>query len=98
MESFFTAETLKYLWLLFGDGADVQLDRYVLNTEAHPLYIHDDYRWGRQWGSLPERSELYRAPNENQSQQEVRLEMLGYVNARAASIQSLALRIATSRR
>ena len=37
MESFFTAETLKYLWLLFADSAFVPLDRWVFNTEAHPL-------------------------------------------------------------
>jgi len=43
MESFFLGETLKYLFLLFEDpdGAPVlPLDRWVLNTEAHPLPIH----------------------------------------------------------
>ena len=34
MESFFTAETLKYLYLLFGDGSQYPLDEYVLNTEG----------------------------------------------------------------
>ena len=43
MESFFTAETLKYLYLLFGDGADYPLDQYVFNTEAHPLRIRPEY-------------------------------------------------------
>ena len=40
MESFFLAETLKYLLLLFSDdpGA-VPLDRFVFNTEAHPLPV-----------------------------------------------------------
>jgi len=37
MESFWTAETLKYLWLLFGDPSDFSLHDWVLNTEAHPL-------------------------------------------------------------
>ncbi|EOD10148.1 hypothetical protein EMIHUDRAFT_64898 [Emiliania huxleyi CCMP1516] len=53
MESFFLAETLKYLWLLFGDGTEVPLDEYVFNTEAHPLRIHEDYRFGSRFGSLP---------------------------------------------
>ena len=38
MESFFLAETLKYLYLLFGgDKENNLLEKYVLNTEAHPL-------------------------------------------------------------
>lgn len=37
MESFWTAETLKYFYLLFSDPNVVSLDEYVLNTEAHPL-------------------------------------------------------------
>ncbi|KAJ5679690.1 hypothetical protein N7462_007934 [Penicillium macrosclerotiorum] len=37
MESFWTAETLKYFYLLFSDPSVVDLDKYVLNTEAHPL-------------------------------------------------------------
>lgn len=38
MESFFLGETLKYLFLLFSDDEDlVSLDKYVFNTEAHPL-------------------------------------------------------------
>ena len=40
MESFFLGETLKYMYLLFSDDLDlVSLDRYVFNTEAHPLPI-----------------------------------------------------------
>jgi len=41
MESFFLAETLKYLYLLFTDGAVLDLDEFVLNTEAHPLRVFD---------------------------------------------------------
>jgi len=38
-QSFFLAETLKYLYLLFSADDVVPLDRWVLNTEAHPLPI-----------------------------------------------------------
>lgn len=37
MESFWTAETLKYYFLLFSEPTVISLDDYVLNTEAHPL-------------------------------------------------------------
>ena len=37
MESFFLAETVKYLWLLFTPGAEGLLDAAVLTTEGHPL-------------------------------------------------------------
>ncbi|CZT43173.1 related to class I alpha-mannosidase [Rhynchosporium secalis] len=37
MESFWLAETLKYFYLLFSENSVVNLDDYVLNTEAHPL-------------------------------------------------------------
>ena len=37
MESFWTAETLKYFYLLFSEPGVVSLDEYVLNTEAHPF-------------------------------------------------------------
>ena len=37
MESFFFAETLKYLYLLFAPPATVDFDSIVFNTEAHPL-------------------------------------------------------------
>uniref|UniRef100_K3X0V5 alpha-1,2-Mannosidase n=1 Tax=Globisporangium ultimum (strain ATCC 200006 / CBS 805.95 / DAOM BR144) TaxID=431595 RepID=K3X0V5_GLOUD len=39
MESFFIAETLKYLYLLFSDDDVLPLDAIVLNTEAHPFPI-----------------------------------------------------------
>lgn len=58
MDSFFLAETLKYLFLLFGDGRELPLDDVVLNTEAHPLRIHPDYRFGSAFGSLPDEDEL----------------------------------------
>lgn len=38
--SFLIAETFKYLYLLFGDDKDeLPLDRWVFNTEAHPLLV-----------------------------------------------------------
>jgi mannosidase alpha-like ER degradation enhancer 2 len=37
MPSYFLAETLKYLYLLFAPEATVDLDLVVFNTEAHPL-------------------------------------------------------------
>jgi hypothetical protein len=37
MESFFLAETLKYLYLLLGVPSKIDLKTTVLNTEAHPL-------------------------------------------------------------
>lgn len=40
METFFLGETLKYLYLLFGDDNVIPLDEFVFNTEAHPLPIH----------------------------------------------------------
>jgi len=39
MESFFLAETLKYLFLLFSSNDVLPLDTYVFNTEAHPLKV-----------------------------------------------------------
>lgn len=37
MESFWLAETLKYFYLVFAGWDTVDLDQWVLNTEAHPL-------------------------------------------------------------
>jgi mannosyl-oligosaccharide alpha-1,2-mannosidase len=36
-ESFWLAETLKYLYLIFDDPERISLDDWVFNTEAHPL-------------------------------------------------------------
>jgi len=38
-QSFFLAETLKYLYLLFSDDDLIDLKEWVFNTEAHPLPI-----------------------------------------------------------
>ncbi|EAU90323.2 mannosidase [Coprinopsis cinerea okayama7 len=42
MPSFFLAETLKYLYLLFSEEDPLPLDKWVFNTEAHPLPI---FQW-----------------------------------------------------
>lgn len=38
-QSFFLAEVLKYLYLMFSDDSVINLNEWVLNTEAHPLPI-----------------------------------------------------------
>nr|XP_051713315.1 mannosyl-oligosaccharide 1,2-alpha-mannosidase IB isoform X4 [Oryctolagus cuniculus]XP_051713316.1 mannosyl-oligosaccharide 1,2-alpha-mannosidase IB isoform X4 [Oryctolagus cuniculus]XP_051713317.1 mannosyl-oligosaccharide 1,2-alpha-mannosidase IB isoform X4 [Oryctolagus cuniculus]XP_051713318.1 mannosyl-oligosaccharide 1,2-alpha-mannosidase IB isoform X4 [Oryctolagus cuniculus]XP_051713319.1 mannosyl-oligosaccharide 1,2-alpha-mannosidase IB isoform X4 [Oryctolagus cuniculus] len=38
-QSFFLAETLKYLYLLFSNDDLLPLDHWVFNTEAHPLPV-----------------------------------------------------------
>lgn len=38
-QSFFLAETLKYLYLIFSSDDLLPLDQWVFNTEAHPLPI-----------------------------------------------------------
>ena len=38
-QSFFLAETLKYLYLLFSDDDLIPLDHWVFNTEAHPFPV-----------------------------------------------------------
>ncbi len=37
MESFFFAETLKYLYLLFAPGETLPFESVIFNTEAHPI-------------------------------------------------------------
>lgn len=39
MESFWMAETIKYFYLLFDPTDPLPLDKFVFNTEAHPLRI-----------------------------------------------------------
>ncbi|EDQ89803.1 uncharacterized protein MONBRDRAFT_16647 [Monosiga brevicollis MX1] len=41
-QSFFLAETLKYLYLIFEDDNVISLDEWVFNTEAHPVPIQKD--------------------------------------------------------
>ncbi|KAF6167469.1 hypothetical protein GIB67_031670 [Kingdonia uniflora] len=39
METFFLGETLKYLYLMFGNSSVIPLNKFVFNTEAHPIPI-----------------------------------------------------------
>jgi len=49
-QTFLLAETFKYLYLLFSDDDVVSLDKYVFNTEAHPLPIFSDVNsWSAEW-------------------------------------------------
>uniref|UniRef100_A0A182SEL3 alpha-1,2-Mannosidase n=1 Tax=Anopheles maculatus TaxID=74869 RepID=A0A182SEL3_9DIPT len=42
MESFWLGETLKYFYLLFSDDRnEIDLDKYVFNSEAHPLPMRE---------------------------------------------------------
>jgi len=41
MESFFLAETMKYLYIIQDPETPIDLNMYVFNTEAHPLRIFD---------------------------------------------------------
>ncbi|KAJ3117953.1 ER degradation-enhancing alpha-mannosidase-like protein 2 [Nowakowskiella sp. JEL0407] len=43
MESFFLAETLKYLYLLFDPSNKYNSEKYVFNTEAHPFPVNPTY-------------------------------------------------------
>ncbi|KAM7368411.1 hypothetical protein PAMP_014633 [Pampus punctatissimus] len=38
-QSFYLAETLKYLYLLFSDDDHIPFEHWVFNTEAHPLPV-----------------------------------------------------------
>lgn len=55
LSSFFLAETLKYLYLLFDDTDIIPLDKWVFNTEAHPL---PTFEW------TPEERERFGIPSE----------------------------------
>ncbi|KAH9973544.1 glycoside hydrolase [Lactifluus volemus] len=48
MPSWFLAETLKYLFLLFSDEDLVPLDQWVFNTEAHPLPVFQWSEWEKE--------------------------------------------------
>ncbi|KAF2178347.1 glycoside hydrolase family 47 protein [Zopfia rhizophila CBS 207.26] len=39
MDSFWTAETLKYFYLIFSEPGFISLDQWVFNTEAHPFRL-----------------------------------------------------------
>jgi len=45
MPSYFLAETVKYLYLLFKDEEVIPLDKFVFNTEAHPFPVWSWSQW-----------------------------------------------------
>lgn len=45
LESFFFAETMKYCYLFFAPEKTFSFDKYVLNSEAHPLKNTWDKNW-----------------------------------------------------
>ncbi|KZW03122.1 seven-hairpin glycosidase [Exidia glandulosa HHB12029] len=45
LPSYFFAETLKYYYLLFSDADPWPLDKFVFNTEAHPLPVYHLREW-----------------------------------------------------
>ncbi|KAI1498313.1 glycoside hydrolase family 47 protein [Biscogniauxia marginata] len=49
MESFWLAETLKYLYLLFGPVDFLPLHEVVFNTEAHVFPVFKPSRWQTGW-------------------------------------------------
>ncbi|KAJ1535634.1 Mannosyl-oligosaccharide 1,2-alpha-mannosidase IB [Nowakowskiella sp. JEL0078] len=54
-ESYFLAETLKYLYLLFSSDDTIPLEKYVFNTEAHVLSVrgHGRRSFPKEWSYLP---------------------------------------------
>lgn len=44
MQSFWLAETLKYLFLLFSSPDVLPLDQWLFNTEAHPVRLQPPLR------------------------------------------------------
>lgn len=48
MPSWLLAETLKYLFLLFSEDSALDLDEFVLNTEAHPLRVFGEKKEKRE--------------------------------------------------
>jgi len=57
-QSWFLAETLKYLFLLYSDDSLLSLDEWVFNTEAHPVRAEksEPERWV-EWNWLKLRKE-----------------------------------------
>ncbi|EPQ13292.1 Mannosyl-oligosaccharide 1,2-alpha-mannosidase IC [Myotis brandtii] len=51
-QTFFLAETLKYLYLLFSEDDMLSLEDWVFNTEAHPLPVNHSDSAGRAGGQL----------------------------------------------
>ena len=48
----FALSRLKYLYLLFSGEELVPLDKWVFNTEAHPLPVYEWSEWEMEWFNL----------------------------------------------
>jgi mannosyl-oligosaccharide alpha-1,2-mannosidase len=44
-QTFFFAETLKYLYLTFGSSDEIDLSEWVFNTEAHPVKVSREFKF-----------------------------------------------------
>jgi mannosyl-oligosaccharide alpha-1,2-mannosidase len=53
MPSYFLAETLKYLYLLFSEEDLIPLDKWVFNTEGHPLPVYTWSAWEKKQYHIP---------------------------------------------
>ncbi|KAL3335205.1 hypothetical protein AABB24_031420 [Solanum stoloniferum] len=64
MQSFFLAETLKYLYLLYSPPSVIPLDKWVFNTEAHPIKIvsRNDRAMSSGAGNSVEQQKSYKRP------------------------------------
>ena len=51
--SYALAETWKYLYLLFREDDPLPLDRWVFNTEAHPLPVFEWYETDKKTYGIP---------------------------------------------
>ncbi|KAH8103862.1 glycoside hydrolase [Cristinia sonorae] len=53
MPSYFLAETLKYMYLLFHEDDLIPLDKWVFNTEAHPFPMFEWTSWEKKKYHIP---------------------------------------------
>ncbi|KAH9967562.1 seven-hairpin glycosidase [Russula dissimulans] len=60
MPSFFLAETLKYLFLLFSEDDVIPLNQWVFNTEAHPLPVLHWSEWEMERLAIPHNTSVDR--------------------------------------
>jgi len=60
MPSWFLAETLKYLFLLFSEDDVIPLNQWVFNTEAHPLPVLHWSEWEMERLAIPHNTSVDR--------------------------------------
>lgn len=66
--SWLLAETFKYLFLLFSEDSVLDLNEFVLNTEAHPLRVFGEKRKEEEGA---EASRLFASSTTTSSQEEL---------------------------